>query len=389
MGRVFQALSLWVPILACAFIASGSPSAAASFATAININPIAGNDSQCGLPSASVAPCKSIARAIQLNVASLMNLSAGIYHEATINISNAPSLVISGVPDATVFDCSRRQGVSAGAAFSIINSTVTFVGVSFQNCSDPTSIGGAITARGSSVAVSQCSFTGCSAASGGAVSVTGPGSGLFLSVQNSNFSYNSAYGTLTNCPSNPTQQPCSTWGGAIATFEIFNVSISDCRMVDNKAVAIAPIPLDSTSSIAGGGCVSVLFRGNASGSSVRILGSTFLRCTVDVATDISRGNGMYEPHNQRRSMALLTEYQDTVVRSRSTSASRLDRRCWTYHFSPSCSRATYFRVAVRAFERNQATHTEVVFRCIWVAIHRIFHPMAKPMQPWVRRWCAT
>ena len=299
MGRVFQALSLWAPILACAFAASGLQSAAASSGTAINIDPMTGDDSQCGLPSASAAPCKTIARAIQLNVASVLNLSAGIYNEATINISNAASLVISGVPDATVFDCSRRQGAAAGAAFSIINSTVTFVGVSFQNCSDPTSTGGAITARGSSVAVSQCSFTGCSAASGGAVSVTGPGSGLFLSVQSSNFSHNSAYGTLTSCPANSTQQPCSTWGGAIATFEIFNVSISDCRMADNKAVAVAPTPLDSTSSVAGGGCVSVLFRGNASGSIVRIFGSTFLQCTVDVSSDIRRGNGMYGLHNHR------------------------------------------------------------------------------------------
>jgi hypothetical protein len=225
--------------------------------------------------------------------ASYLNLSAGIYNETTVSISNVSSLVISGVPNATVFDCGVRRGATSGAAFAIINSTVAIVGLTFEACSNPTSNGGAVSASGSSVVLSQCSFTGCSAASGGAVSVTGPGSGsgLFLSVQSSTFSNNSATGRSEDCPDTSSPSlPCWTWGGAIAAFEMFNVSVSGCTMVDNKAVA-GQFQSASFSSVAGGGCVSVLFRGNASGSTVHIRGSTFLQCIVDVLPPASRGNG--------------------------------------------------------------------------------------------------
>jgi hypothetical protein len=219
-----------------------------------------------------------------------LNLSAGIYNETTISISNVTSLVISGVPHATVFDCRRRHGATSGAAFSIINSSVAIVGITFEACSNPTSNGGAISASGSSLVLLQCSFTGCSAASGGAVSVMGPGSGsssLFLSVQHSTFTNNSATGSLADCPAN-TAQPCSTWGGAVAAFEMYNVSISGCTMVANRAAAAAPA--DSASSIAGGGCLSVLFRGNASGAAVHVSSNKFLQCIVDVGA-FGRGNG--------------------------------------------------------------------------------------------------
>ena len=290
LSSVSQTLLLFAPILACTFIACGLPFVAAAAGTSINVNPVTGDDSQCG--AASGTSCKTIARAVQLNVASLLNLSAGVYSEATVSISNVGSLVISGVPNATVFDCSRRQGATQGPAFIIVNSIVSITGVTFQACSNPTSHGGAVSARGSSLVVSQCSFKGCSAASGGAVSVTGPGSGLFLSVQSSTFSNNSATGRSDDCPGTSSPSlPCWTWGGAIATFEMFNVSVSGCTMVDNKAVA-GQFQSSSFSSVAGGGCVSVLFRGNASGSTVHIRGSKFLQCIVDV--DIAsgtRGNG--------------------------------------------------------------------------------------------------
>jgi hypothetical protein len=333
---LLQALLLCAPILA--LIAGGQPLSAAA-STSINVNPVTGDDSLCGIFFASGTSCKTIARAVQLNKASLLNLSAGVYNETTISISNVASLVILGVPDATVFDCRRRWGAAPGAAFSIINSTVIITGVTFQSCSNPTSNGGAVNANGSSVVLSQCSFKDCSAANGGAVSATGPGSGLFISVQNSTFSNNFASGNLADCPANPSL-PCSTWGGAIATFEMFNVSISGCTMVNNKAVAIAATPVNSASSVAGGGCVSVLFHGNASGSTVHIRGSTFVLCNVDVPdTNILRGNGEFQllMHCNANACAtsLLTEAQDTAVRSRSTLAFLLDCSCWMCPFSNS------------------------------------------------------
>ena len=301
-------------------------SAAAAAGTSINVNPVTGDDSLCGV-SPSGASCRSIARAVQLNIpgtASYLNLSAGIYNETTISISNVSSLVISGVPNATVFDCRGRQGATSGAAFAIINSTVAIVGLTFEACSNPTSNGGAVSASGSSVVLSQCSFTGCSAASGGAVSVTGPGSGsgLFLSVQNSTFTNNSASGSLEHCPAN-TAQPCSTWGGAVAAFEMYNVSISGCTMVANRAAAVAPP--DSTSSLAGGGCLSVLFRGNASGAAVHVSSNRFLQCIVDVGA-FGQGNGKCDACTGFGSVHLI-ELQGTEAPYPSTSVSRPDCSC--------------------------------------------------------------
>jgi hypothetical protein len=241
-------------------------------------------------------PCKTIAYAVNNISAAFVSLSAGTFNESTVSISSILSLVISGVPSATVFDCSRRLA-TVGAAFSIFNSTVTIIGVTFRSCSNPTSNGGAVSASGSSVAVSQCSFFNCSAASGGAMSATGPGTGLFLSIQNSTFNRNSANGGLSGCPAD-TAQPCATWGGAIAAFEMLNVSISGCNMIENSAQASVPTTSQqynaSQNAVAGGGCVSVVFSGNSSGSVVNVSGSTFLLCAVAVAArnNVNVGNGM-------------------------------------------------------------------------------------------------
>jgi hypothetical protein len=286
-------------LFTCACIASTWSSAAAAAATGtsatVTVNPTSGNDSPaCGSNVAS--PCKTITYAVQSIGASYVSLSAGNFNESTVSISNISSLVISGVPSATVFDCSHRLATT-GPAFSIVNSTVTITGVTFQNCSNPTSDGGAVSASGSSVEVLQCSFMNCSAASGGAMSVTGPGAGLFLSVQNSVFTRNTANGGLSGCPTDATQ-PCSTWGGAIAAFELLNVNISGCTMIENSAQAFVPSNSPqfnaSRNAVAGGGCVSVLFAGNASGSNVVVSGSTFLQCAVAVAVgnNVIVGNGM-------------------------------------------------------------------------------------------------
>ncbi len=286
-----QAVLACASILACACIASA---AAAVTGTSVIVNPATGDDSPACCCNV-VQPCKTIAYAVNNLSAAFVSLSAGTFIESTVSICSVSSLVISGVPAATFFDCNRRLP-TAGPAFSIVNSTVTIVGVTFQSCSNPNSNGGAVSASGSSVVVSQCSFLNCSAASGGAMSATGPGAGLFLSVQTSNFTRNSANGGLSGCPADAAQ-PCATWGGAIAAFEMFNVSISDCTMIENSAHASvltkSPQYNASQSAVAGGGCVSVLFSGNASGSSVNVSGSKFLQCAVAVAAgnSVSVGNG--------------------------------------------------------------------------------------------------
>jgi hypothetical protein len=283
----------FVRIAAAACIAVAIP--AASAATVVSVDPMNGSDSLgCGL----APPCKSISFALQAwNVSALrVNLTAGIFNESTVNISSFESLHINGVPSATFFDCSTRIPAS-GAAFDVWNSTIAISGVTFQNCLNPSSDGGAVSARGSSVHVSKSVFINCSAASGGAISATGTGLALFLRVENSSFSGNSANGGLSSCPRD-ILQPCSSWGGAIAALEIFDVSISGCTMWANNARAfVPPASLQQTASrnaLAGGGCVSVLFFGNSSGSSVRIVGNTFQHCSVDVLSgdNVVLGNGV-------------------------------------------------------------------------------------------------
>jgi hypothetical protein len=279
--------------------------------SSFTVSPATGDDLQCGVNA--IISCKTIARAValHLNVASL-NLSAGTYSEPTINISNFASLVINGVPNATVFDCSQRRGSSEGAVFSITNSTVIITGVTFQNCPNPSSNGGAISASGSSLVVSHCSFTACSAASGGAISVTGHHTAVFLSIQNSSFTRNRAVGGLAGCPTD-LKLPCSTWGGAIAVFEMLNVTVSGCTMTENNALAFVPPPSSelsrsSSNAVAGGGCLSVLFRGNTSGPGMRISGNTFVGCTVDVSAAVNGimiGNGVCKLRKRQHELSIL------------------------------------------------------------------------------------
>jgi hypothetical protein len=203
--------------------------------SAVTVNPSTGIDfASCGVTSAP--PCQTIAYAVRNRSESFIILSAGVFNESAINVINTESLIISGVLSATVFDCSSRPG----PAFNIINSTVNISGINFEDCSNPNAIGGALSASGSSIAVSHCSFRNCSAASGGAMSVSGgPSSSLYLSVQNSNFTGNSANGGLASCPVDATQ-PCSSWGGAVAAFEMLNVNVTGCSMVNNSAQAAVP-----------------------------------------------------------------------------------------------------------------------------------------------------
>ena len=296
-GCCVAALLVCASILGCCLVSASA---------AVTVNPSTGIDNAtCGVTPAP--PCKTIAYAVGNLSAPIVYLSTGVFNESSVSVTSAESLVIIGVPSATVFDCSSRPG----PALNIRHSTVSITGVAFQACSNPNATGGAVSANGSSVAVTQCSFVNCSAASGGAMSVSGPGSGLYLSVQNSSFTANSANGGLAACPADATQ-PCSTWGGAVAAFEMLNVTVSGCRMGNNKAQASVPKsasqnnPLDrgipGGSAVAGGGCVSVVFPGNASGCSVRVIDNAFVQCTVTVShrNGVLVGNGMPDACNAAR-----------------------------------------------------------------------------------------
>jgi hypothetical protein len=254
-------------------------------------------------------------------------LAAGFFNDSTVNISGMASLIISGVPSATVFDCSRRM-LPSGAAFIITNSTVVITGVTFQNCHHPNSNGGAVSATASSVTVSHCTFTNCSAASGGAIYASGgalyaagPRDAIFLVVQNSVFSRNSAVGGLIGCPENEAL-PCSSWGGGVSAVEVFNVSISGCRMLANTALAFLPkasrqYSVHTRSALAGGGCVSVLFSRNASGSKVHVADNVFDGCEVDVSDvtgNVAVGNGMMAALCRRKNAIRIQ--RNTCVRIR-------------------------------------------------------------------------
>ena len=294
----FRRPSLSPPALfyiACFFAAAALCPGAAASGGSVAVDPAAGDDSLCS----TTRLCRTIAYAVQLDNVSRVNLSSGFFGESTINITNAPSLVISGVASATVFDCSRRVGLKIGPAFLIRNSTVTFSGITFQNCSNPNGNGGALSAESSGMHVSHCRFINCSASSGGALSSTSLFPGLFLRVQSSGFIRNTAVAASSACPTaSLALQPCSTWGGAIAAFEILAVALSLCTFEDNIAAAAVPEASlqrsRSQNAVAGGGCVSVLFRGNASGAAVTVAGCSFLRCKVDVSTSrgVATGNGM-------------------------------------------------------------------------------------------------
>ena len=185
-----SALLACMPILACVFVAMTVPPANAAALPSIFVDPQNGSDADgCG----GVAPCKTVAHAVRKlkGGGTSISLAAGVYLEPSVNISSFASLIISGVPSATIFDCSRRLH-TPGAVFYIRNSSLTITGVTFMNCVNTNSNGGALAAVGSSVAVMQCSFMNCSAASGGAMHITGSDNRVFVNVQNSSFLGNSA-----------------------------------------------------------------------------------------------------------------------------------------------------------------------------------------------------
>jgi hypothetical protein len=336
-----------MPILACVFVAMTVPPANAAALPSIFVDPQNGSDADgCG----GVAPCKTVAHAVRkLNGGGTsISLAAGVYLEPSVNISSFASLIISGVPSATIFDCSRRLH-TPGAVFYIRNSTLTITGVTFMNCVNSNSNGGALAAVGSSVAVLQCSFMNCSAASGGAMHITGSDNRVFVNVQNSSFLGNSAVGGFNGCADAPAS-PCSAWGGAIASYDVFNVTISGCLMVENNVRASVPAASlqhsATRNAVAGGGCVSVLFSGNTSGTSVRVTGNSFELCTVHVSSsdNVNVGNGVFVRNPYCVSCLMLL--QDTVERYRSTSVSLSAASCSMFLFAIFCCRRMCSRAAL-------------------------------------------
>jgi hypothetical protein len=89
---------------------------------------------------------------------------------------------------------------------------------------------------------------------------------------------------------------------------MLNVTVSGCRMVNNTAQASVPTSalqykpfytsntnsIGGGSAVAGGGCVSVVFSGNASGSIVHASDNTFLQCKVTLSgkNGVFNGNGV-------------------------------------------------------------------------------------------------
>lgn len=276
-------------IIGFCWAASELPSAAAAAPPSIQVDPVNGDDANCNV----TLICQTIAFAVHFVGVSQLNLSSGIFCEDTIDISNVRSLVISGVPSATRFDCSRRQGRRSRAAFTIFNSTITFTGITFHSCFNDNGRGGALSANNSSVEVLQCQFINCSAASGGAVWASGLGRDQFLHIHNSNFSGNNATGDLIGCANGESSEPCSTWGGAVAALDIIDVNVTGCTMVKNQAEATVPRHKKSDIALAGGGCVSVRFSGNSSGSTLHFSGNTFSNCTLKLSKHkrIGLGNG--------------------------------------------------------------------------------------------------
>jgi hypothetical protein len=201
-------------------------------------------------------------------------LAAATFNETSIIISSVPSLFVFGAVN-TTFDCTvRTSGAGTGGpAFYIINSTVSFSGLSFQNCSNAASAGGAIAANSSNLALVSCSFKNNSASTGGAVSAVG---GALL-VNGSLFVGNSA-----SCFA----AVCFTWGGAISTLETLVVTVVSCVFSFNTVnMPFVLPPPGSIGSIAvgGGGGISVSFNGNVSNSQVSFINNSFYHCTVTAA----------------------------------------------------------------------------------------------------------
>ncbi len=232
------------------------------------VNPSTGFDSSvCNMS----LPCQTIAYAIHSRNANLVYLSAGYFNESAVVISSSSPFVSiigsNGGSSSSVFDCNRRSK-SSGPAFSIVNTAVSISGITFQNCVNffNGGVGGAVSASGSSVNVSDCRFFNNHAQIGGAIGVTSSS----LAVSSCVFENNMAVCLKTAVCS-------SAWGGAIGTKESPSVSIIGSYFKRNHVQLVLS---EIRTSVGGGGCISVMHKGNVSESRVTIDRNSFERCGV-------------------------------------------------------------------------------------------------------------
>ena len=137
---------------------------------------------------------------------------------------------------------------------------------------------------------------------------------------------------------------------------VLETGLLRCNMVENSVVAVVPAGssqyIASRNAVAGGGCVSVVFSGNSSASTMHFSGNSFAHCTVDVSSskNIFVGNGIVyccASVSVMRLIALpisycfrLTDVQDTAVQCRCTMVCRPSCSCSASRFSASRCRAT-------------------------------------------------
>jgi hypothetical protein len=271
--RSFLVVSFASAILLCAFSLQVVQGADLS----VIVNPYTGVDS----PSCnSDPPCKTIAYAIHSQNANSVYLAAVYFNEPNVIInSSSPFVSIIGSNDSsssTVFDCNRRS--STGPALFILNTAVSISGITFQNCANfdgLSGIGGAVSAIGSSVTVNDCQFFNNIAQIGGAIGVKSSS----LVVSSCVFENNIA--TCPNAASTTTA--CSAWGGAIGTEESPSVSIRSNRFNSNWVnLELKGVTNATSKAVGGGGCISVMHRGNVSESRVTINGNALESCSVQM-----------------------------------------------------------------------------------------------------------
>ena len=239
----------------------------AAAAISVVVDSVVGIDD---LSCSTTNPCKTIAFASKQRGASVL-LLRGVFNESTVYVTSVAYINISGsaTGSAALFDCSAR----AGPAFSIANSTIAISAMTFINCRNRGSRGGAVSATNSSVSLWNCTFANNSAVSGGALSLDLGA----LVVGACSF-----VGNAAGCPFFPNvNSTCFAWGGAIAAFETASVDISRSTFVSNSVdFSMLNSTTQLASAVGGGGCISVLFKFNVISTNLNFSGNSFLSCTA-------------------------------------------------------------------------------------------------------------
>jgi hypothetical protein len=245
----------------------------AAAADIVSVDPSKGQDT----PACSLSPpCQTISYALRARQAASLRLSEGTFHETSIYVDSIAHLLsVSGSRDNTVIDCGGK-----GPAFIIFNTSISIVGVAFKNCVNfiaASGNGGAISAVSSAVVVNNCAFFNNTAQTGGAI---GAVSGSLI-VQSSLFESNTA--TCSNIST-----ACSPWGGAIGAVDVPSVAITNNNFSHNTAtLELVGVRVSATSAAAGGGCLSILYNSDISGSRVSMDKNVFQSCSVRMFGTVS------------------------------------------------------------------------------------------------------